>query len=253
MNKLLAAMFVALLMAANGSSDLDDKETRNRIIAEAIDGNTLQERGKDGEQLYYAPNQETPYTGWAKEMYDNGQIEMLAQIKDGKPDGLSTRWHKNGQISTLSQFKDGKKDDLSVSWYSNGKKSVEGSFKDDKLISRKEWTKTATGSNRLTPREINEPRRHEAVAPTRGLTAALVGLGWSAWSGPRKFPKGRRGARGNAEGFYLPRPSSFIDKESRKKAVNASMPSAGHARMFMACPRNFPREEEVHEVRKDST
>ena len=82
----------------------------------------------------------------------------------------------------------------------------------------------------------------EAVAPPRGLTAALVGLGWSAWSRPRKFQKGRRGARGNAEGFYLPRLSSFIDKESRKKAVNASMPSAGHAGMFMACPRNFPKE-----------
>jgi hypothetical protein len=57
---------------------------------------------------------------------------------------------------------------------------------------------------------------------------------------PRNFPKGRRGAR-SAEGFYLPRLSSFTDKESRKKAVNASMPSARHARTFMACPRNVPK------------
>ena len=93
MKLLLAAMFIALLVVGCGevqeeAIDWDDNETRDKIIAEAIDLGKLQERGKEGEKLAYAPNQETPYTGWAKEMYDNGQIEMLAQIKDGKQDGL---------------------------------------------------------------------------------------------------------------------------------------------------------------------
>jgi hypothetical protein len=114
MKKLLAATFVALLMvgwkedtkkpggdspesnrtsaetppaktAEVGGFDLDDKETLDGIIAEAIDGNTLQRRGG----LVYVPNKQTPYTGWGKSMHPNGQIEMLAQIKDGKPDGPS--------------------------------------------------------------------------------------------------------------------------------------------------------------------
>ena len=81
MKKLLAAMFVALLMVGFGSPDLDDKETLDEIIAEAIDGKKFQRRGKEGEKLAYATNQETPYTGWAKKggglgliVYVNGRI-----------------------------------------------------------------------------------------------------------------------------------------------------------------------------------
>ena len=88
MKKLLTAMFVALLMGGFGGPDLDDKKTLDGIIAEAVDYKKLQERGQKGEELNYAPNEQTPYTGWVKEMHDNGQIEMLAQIKDGKQDGL---------------------------------------------------------------------------------------------------------------------------------------------------------------------
>ena len=71
MKKLLTAMFVALLMVGCGGPDLDDKETRNRSIAEAIDAEKLQWRGEEGEELYYAPNKQTPYSGWMKGMYDN--------------------------------------------------------------------------------------------------------------------------------------------------------------------------------------
>ena len=91
MKKLLAAMFVALLMVgfsgtdpgsnsseSNQSSaetppaktaqvakiDLDDKETRDKIIAEAIEHRSIQRRDKKGERLIYAPSKQTPYTGW---------------------------------------------------------------------------------------------------------------------------------------------------------------------------------------------
>jgi antitoxin component YwqK of YwqJK toxin-antitoxin module len=65
---------------------------------------------KDGlsdEILAYAPNQQTPYTGWAKEMYDNGQMAGLAQFKDGKPDGLWYDWYENGRKKGESNYKDG--------------------------------------------------------------------------------------------------------------------------------------------------
>ena len=48
------------------SIDLDDKETLDGIIAEAIDYKKLQRRGKEGKELLYAPNQQTPYTGWTE-------------------------------------------------------------------------------------------------------------------------------------------------------------------------------------------
>ena len=91
MRKLLVAMLVALLMVgcgedtkkpgedgpeANQSSaetiDLDDNETRKRIITEAIDSKKLEWRVEEGEELAYAPNQQTPYAGWVKRMREGG-------------------------------------------------------------------------------------------------------------------------------------------------------------------------------------
>ena len=100
--------------------DLDDKETRNRIIAEAIDGNKLQNRSEKGEVLLYAPNEQTPYTGWLKVMYENGQIKVLGQLKDGKPSRL-TQWYENGQKGSEEINKAGK--NVTARWYENGNKA----------------------------------------------------------------------------------------------------------------------------------
>jgi hypothetical protein len=119
--------------------DLDDNETRNRIIAEAIDLFKLRARDKEGEELYYALNQQTPYTGWVKALHDNGQIEVLAQFRDGKQDSLGTKWHDNGQKKSESIYKGNKQDGPSISWHRNGQKEWEGTYKDDKLISSRSW------------------------------------------------------------------------------------------------------------------
>jgi hypothetical protein len=152
MKKLLAAMFVALLMVGCGGDDdsgedgseidLDDNETRNRIIAGAIDGKKLQPRGgnlytqvslqrslfEKGEVLLYASNEQTPYTGWARIMYDYGlwgqpiiQINKLIQFKVGKPDGPFTHWYMNGQKQLEGTHKNGKLL-TAVSWKPNGEK-----------------------------------------------------------------------------------------------------------------------------------
>jgi len=152
MKKLLAATFVALLFvgcggddvensfgwsdankpASTGGIDLDDNETRNRIIAEAIDSGKLQMKGEEGDQLFYAPNQQTPYTGWAKRMHDNGQVERLAPIKDGKLDGLLTEWDEDGQKREERNYKDGNANGLLTNWHKNGQKARKGNYKDGK-------------------------------------------------------------------------------------------------------------------------
>ena len=165
MKKLLVAMFVALLMAGCGGDtkkpagdspesnaslvetppaktaevggiDLDDNETRNRIIAEAIVSNKLQMRGKEGEELYYAPNEQTPYTGWVKYMslFDNGQVWYIVQYKDGKMDGLMNRWHENGQKSAEVNFKDGKLDGLWIRYGEDGTEGYSGLYKDGEEV-----------------------------------------------------------------------------------------------------------------------
>ena len=139
MRKLLVALFAALLMAGCGEDskkpggdspetsqsstdtiDLDDNETRNRIAPEAIDDKTLDSRWVEisttrKERLKYAPNKQTPYTGWSKWM------------------------HYNGQLSGLSQWKDGKRDGLEVSWYGNGQKNFEATYKDSKIVTAVAW------------------------------------------------------------------------------------------------------------------
>jgi antitoxin component YwqK of YwqJK toxin-antitoxin module len=133
MKATLFALLVGLLVAGCEESstpsdpvdspkaiDLDDKETRDKIIAEAIDGNKLQNRGEKGEELLYAPNEQTPYTGWLKVMYENGQIKVLGQLKDGKPSRL-TQWYENGQKGSEEINKAGK--NVTARWYENGSKA----------------------------------------------------------------------------------------------------------------------------------
>ena len=104
-----------------------------RLLKEAVDSESLPER--DG--LIYQDNK--PYSGWGKEMYDSGQASRLAEIKDGRPHGLIIEWYENGQKSGEGTFKDGKPDGLVIEWHENGQKAVEGTYKDGEQVSAKYW------------------------------------------------------------------------------------------------------------------
>jgi len=130
MRSLLLSTLPILLFVGCGSPDLDDPETRDEIIAEAIDQDKLQNRGEEGEELFYAQNEQTPYSGWTKSVHDNGQIHVLKQYKGGKRDGLSALWFKNGNKCMENNWRDDKQDGLSTSWYENGQKAMEMCMKD---------------------------------------------------------------------------------------------------------------------------
>ncbi|MDC0157065.1 GYF domain-containing protein [Verrucomicrobia bacterium] len=92
-----------------------------KIIAEAINLKKLERKLNGGESLFYELNEQTLYSGWTKSIYDNGQIDSLLQLKDGKKDGVMTSWYENGQKAAEGNFKDG---DLmsAVVWKPNGEK-----------------------------------------------------------------------------------------------------------------------------------
>jgi antitoxin component YwqK of YwqJK toxin-antitoxin module len=129
MKKLLTAVFAALLLVGCGKEDLDDPETRNRIIAEAIEEGKLRLKWKQGELLDYAPEQQMPYSGWTKSFYDDGQIKALTRHQHGKKDGLSIKWHENGQKSLTARFREDKPVKFWIKWHKNGKKAGEFTFK----------------------------------------------------------------------------------------------------------------------------
>ena len=140
----LFAMFVALLMvgcggpddeensfgwsdankpASTGVIDLDDKDTLNEILAEAINYKKITD----------------DYTGWAKRIWDNGQIKALGQIKAGKEDGLWMERYENGNKLTEVNYKAGKMVGVATLWHENGQKQSESNYKDGKLMSAIIW------------------------------------------------------------------------------------------------------------------
>ena len=120
-------LFAALLVVGCGEKSLSDSKVK-KLLEEAVEIDSLQER----DALVYRVNESEPYSGWAKEMYDSGQVKGLAQFKDGKPDGLQAMWYENGQKSEEYTYKDGKYDGLGTNWYENGQKKQESTYKDGK-------------------------------------------------------------------------------------------------------------------------
>ncbi|MBT3569980.1 MAG: toxin-antitoxin system YwqK family antitoxin [Opitutae bacterium] len=121
MKKLLAAIFVALLMVGCGdvTVDVEDLEYRNGVK--------------------YLPNEKTPFTGKAESFYENGQKKGEVNFKDGKEDGLFRWWGENGQKEAEGTYKEGKEDGLWTFWYENGQKKWEWNYKDGKLWTAIGW------------------------------------------------------------------------------------------------------------------
>ena len=81
--KRLVLLLAALLVAGCGEKSTSGADVE-RLLKEAVDGDSLQERNG----LVYQSNESEPFSGWAKWMYDSGQVESLGRFKDGKRDGL---------------------------------------------------------------------------------------------------------------------------------------------------------------------
>ncbi len=94
---------------------------------------------EERDDLYYQTNELKPYSGWAKVMYDSGQVDSLLRFKGGERHGLQMSWHENGQKLGEKTYKDGKKDGLSTGWHENGQKQWETTYKDGEEVSDKYW------------------------------------------------------------------------------------------------------------------
>ena len=73
-----------------------------------------------------------PFTGVCVDYYDyeDEQKEYETRYKDGKENGLCTRWYENGQKGYEIRYKDGELNGLYTYWYENGQIECEGFFKD---------------------------------------------------------------------------------------------------------------------------
>ena len=141
MKKLLAAMFVALLMAGCGDSsttsdsippptnvgvgdsfetiDFDDNETLNRIIAEAIEDVVKLGTSLRPEEVF----KEIARSAVARGVDMRGMtgFELYCAPNTQTPyTGWVKRFHKNGRLRSLDQYKDGKMHGRKASWSDDG-------------------------------------------------------------------------------------------------------------------------------------
>ena len=92
---ILLAISLPLLLGGCG-----EKATVEPVaeVGPQLDGVNLDQLEKR-EGIQYLSGSDTPYTGKAFALYENGQKEAEANFKDGKPDGRQVMWHWNGQKS----------------------------------------------------------------------------------------------------------------------------------------------------------
>ena len=95
---------------------------------EGINFDELEER----EGVHYLKGSDKPYKGKVFRLYKNGQKKIEANMKDGKPDGLTFGWHENGKKMQEVKWNEGKAEGLATWWYESGQKKLSGTFKEGK-------------------------------------------------------------------------------------------------------------------------
>jgi len=95
---------------------------------------SLQKRGEDGNQLYYLPTQDVPFTGKAVAHYHNGGKMTEISYKDGKRHGLKAHWYEGGQKLSEINYKFGKHDGPLTVWYEDGQLRRKGKHREGKMV-----------------------------------------------------------------------------------------------------------------------
>ncbi|MFP6854730.1 MAG: hypothetical protein VB980_03025, partial [Opitutales bacterium] len=109
--------------------DLNNNETLASVVADAIDRDSLKEK----EGRFHAPDDQTPYTGWGKGIYPDGQAALVDRYKEGKLDG-QTFLFRNGQRKKEGRFLNGSKEGLWIDWNEDGSERHRANFSNGEQV-----------------------------------------------------------------------------------------------------------------------
>ena len=70
--------------------------------------------------IKYEVFSKVPFTGSFVRYYENGQLRVKGNYKEGKEHGLRESYFKNGQLRIKGNYKDGKRDGLQEFYHENG-------------------------------------------------------------------------------------------------------------------------------------
>ena len=122
----------AFLFLGCGETDGDDPKSLEKIVERALDGDKIQKRLNNGILLLFAPNSETPYTGWVKWLHSNGKVGELMFVKDGLLGGRTIEWYDNGQKESEGNYPNGIRQGQFTLWYESGQKKAEVTYDNGK-------------------------------------------------------------------------------------------------------------------------
>ncbi len=125
MKAILFALLFALPIVGYGKLDPSSPEVLKDAVANAIDVSKLKPQGG----VFYLPNTQEPFSGFAKQLYESGQFKELTQLKNGKADGLYKEWYEDGSKLSECTYLNGKKNGTDTVWRSDGSKVREISYK----------------------------------------------------------------------------------------------------------------------------
>ena len=134
-------LLIAIAIFAVGCGGKDESTTETKPVEEKVvkvkeeakteepvtevkpqlDGVNL-DKLEEREGIVYLKGSDTPYTGKATSLYENGQ-KTEANLKDGKRDGLIVLWHENGQKALEQKYKDG--EEISAKYWNRKGESVD--------------------------------------------------------------------------------------------------------------------------------
>jgi len=89
--------------------------------------------------------------------YENKQIQMDGEFKDGKRNGLWLSWYSNGNKWSEGTFKNGKSEGKRTTYFENGKVRYEGFYKDDQRTGK--WRFYDETGKLLAEQDFSAPQK----------------------------------------------------------------------------------------------
>jgi len=84
---------------------------------------------KDG-LVYYT---QSPFSGKAYDLDENGDTLFTSWYLNGKREGLSTYWYSKNHMAEVRRFVNGKREGIHAGWWPNGKKKFIYKYSNDLL------------------------------------------------------------------------------------------------------------------------
>ena len=88
---------------------------------------------EDGQLELEYNYKEGKFDGLCKEYYENGQLKFEHNYKEEKLDGLCKDYYENGQLELEYNYKEGKMHGLCKQFYKTGQLETENNYKEDKM------------------------------------------------------------------------------------------------------------------------